>query len=393
MTTPLHKPKPPPTKLFVLTGNGLSIAANPELRLDKLTDEIRRRFEKIDPSHEAPDRVLARLAARGSDTGDPYRDFEAMIGPLDQQKENLSDLAEVAELVGQESKVVRSAIRTVTSFLSSLRRLGAGHACEIIAQRSVATLDRRPAVENFLEKAVFSVEGSVCVGNLNYDSLAMASLLDAAGSQMCDMVRGYGFESFDLLGDGTEIVGSPMRPSVNDFPFDRRIKLVHPHGSLTWLKHPTTGKVYRFDIGDLRDLDFWAAWRDGKTEWEPQVVLTNQSAKSDLVTTQPFKLAYDVLYQHLLTADRWLIAGYSFRDECVNALLAKAWAAREEVPSVLVVTVGEAPTSVDVQDAVGFNPFTDPLPEAWLQICRCGIASAPNCARWHDWAEMSSSAA
>ncbi len=372
-------------QLALLMGNGVSIAANKDLFIPTLTREIRERFENIDPAREAPDRVLARLAARGKETGDPYKDFEAMIGPLDQQGENLRDLKELAELVGQESKAVRNALTTIESFVSGLRRLGVGHALDIIASKSVAHFDQRVIVEDFLAAALGVVDGRITIGNLNYDSLGMAGLINVAGSQMCDMVYGYNPREFDILGNGVEIVGARMRTSVGDFPANRRIRLVHPHGSLTWLRNPETGRVYRFDIGDLRNLDYWAAWRDGKTEWQPQVVLTNQSAKSSVVASQPFSLAYDVLYNRLVTADRWLIAGYSFRDECVNDLLASAWDDREDVPDVMVVTYGDGLTEEDILTGIGFNAFTDPTPDVFLNVCRCGIADAVKCPSWHRW--------
>ena len=316
---------PPNISLAVLLGNGVSIAANNELFIPTLTKEIRERFEKIDPKREAPDRVLARLAERGRQSGDPFKDFEAMIGPLDQQADNLHDLRELAELVGTESKPVRNALTTVETFIESLRRLGAGHALDIIAAKSIASYDRREVVEAFLSATIDSVGGRITIGNLNYDALALASILGPYQQQVCNMAWGYKSQLFDLLGNRINIAGYMLRTSTNDFPFDRRIRLVHPHGSLTWLRDPETGQDWSFSVEDLRMQDFWAAWRDGKTNWEPQVVLTNQSAKSELVKRAPFNLAYDVLYDRLVKAERWLIAGYSFRDECVNALLQRAW--------------------------------------------------------------------
>lgn len=375
--------------LAVLMGNGVSIAANPDLALSVLTEKIRRQFEIIDPKREAPDRVLARLAGRGRDTGDPMTDFEALIGPLDQQTANLGDLLELAELVGEESPAVAKALKTAVTFVHALRRLGAGHAVNIIAEESVATFERRQVVEEFLEAVVGVVPGRITIGNLNYDSLAMASLLNVAGSEMCDMVRGDRKRPLDPIGTDQIIMGAPMRTSANDFPMGRRIRLVHPHGSLTWFRDPSDDTVYRFDLDGLRWIDAWAAWRDGRTEWEPQVVLTNQSAKSDLVTREPFNLSYEALYNGLASADRWLIAGYSFRDECVNDVLKRAWDARSDAPRILVVTHGDSPAEQTVLDAIGHNPFTDPAPSAFLNVCRCGIADAPSCATWQHWAPPS----
>lgn len=364
-------------ELAVLMGNGVSIAANRDLFIPTLTKEIRKRFESADVA-------LARLAKRGNEVDDPNEDFEALLGPLAQQIENLQDLRDVWNLTGKETDDVRKAIITVKDFVTRVQRTGTGHALDIIAGKSIAHFDHRHVVEEFLRAAISVVPGGVTVGNLNYDSLGMAGLINATGShELCDMVWGYRGGDFDLLGTGSTIYGALMRSSKTQFPPRNRIRLVHPHGSLTWLRDPATGLVYRFDLQDLRALDIWAAWRDGRTEWEPQVVLTNQSAKSEVVTREPFNLAYEVLYDRLVSADRWLIAGYSFRDGCVNKVLARAWEARSKAPDVHVVTYGDSLLTEAVLDAVGFNPFVDS--EDFLTVCRCGVADAPRCPTWAGW--------
>jgi hypothetical protein len=371
-------------QMAMLMGNGVSIAANKELFIPRLTKRIRKRFEEIDPKREAPDRVLASLAKRGRDTGDPYADFEAMIGPLDQQSDNLHDLAKLAELVADEVKPVRRALDTISTFVQGLRRLGVGHTLDIIASESKASWGRSDVVDRFMDQALHAVTGPITIGNLNYDSLGMAAMLRSTTSS-CDMARGDQRRKVDLMGDGVLYPGAPLRTSMKDFP-GRRVRLVHPHGSLNWLKDPDTGRVYKFDIGTLRRLDFWAQWRDGVTEWEPQVVLTNQSAKSKMVERPPFDLAYDVLYQRLVKADRWLIAGYSFRDECVNDLLAAAWQEREVAPMVMVITMGDDLDKRDVLNAIGHSKATDPRPRDFLDICRCGIEGSMACSTWLGWA-------
>lgn len=376
--------------LAALVGNGLSIAFNRDLAIPNLTSEISARFKTVDPKREAPDRVLARLAARARETGDPHKDFEALIGPLDQQSENLKDLRDLAELVGRESKPVARAIRTVDDFVKVLQRLGKGDALDIIQEGSYAG-GNEPVhiIENFIRAVTETATGKVAIGNLNYDSLALAGLcrVEPTGG-FCDMAWGYRTHEFDLMRDGFPIIGAELRTDSSTFPHGRRVRLLHLHGSLTWLRKPDTSDVYRFQIDDLRTLDYWGGWRDGKTEWSPEVVLTNQSAKSQVVAKPPFDLAYDVFYESLVTADRWLIAGYSFRDECVNDLLARAWRNRGEyVPEVLVVTYGKELQRDDVLDAIGWNPEsgTDVDNDNWLHICRHGVQDAPACKTWQKW--------
>ncbi|MFG1818296.1 SIR2 family protein [Kribbella sp. NPDC049174] len=379
-------PLSPNDDLAALFGNGLSIAFNHDLAIPALTTEIKRRFKTIDPAREAPDRVLARLATRAHETGDPHQDFEALIGPLDQQSENLTDLRELAEIVGQESRAVANAIRTVGDFVKSLQRQGKGDALDLIQERSYAGgLQPTWIIEDFIRAVTATAAGQVAIGNLNYDSLAMAGLCRTAPTGgFCDMAWGYGPSLFDVVPGTYTISGSALRTDASTFPA-RRTRLLHLHGSLTWLRRPGTNEIYRFGIEDLRTIDYWRAWRDGLTEWAPEVVLTNQSAKSQVVAKHPFLLAYQTFFQSLYKADRWLIAGYSFRDECVNDLLSQAWGYRAaNPPEILVVTHGKQLTMDQVVDAIGCAPGLVPTGRH-LYICRCGIADAPKCARWSSW--------
>lgn len=384
---PQHQPLN--RSVAALLGNGLSIAFNDKLAIPNLTAEIRARFRAAGSAagRAAPDRVLARLAAGVGETGDPNHDFEALIGPFDQHRENLDALRQLVEALGQESPSIRKAWGTVDSAVQRVHRVGVGHALDIIEEHSYAGGLRMRIVENFMAALRESAgPGVLTVGNLSYDSLVMAAMCRLFPRDFCDMARGYQHRRMDL-GDSS-ILGQPLRTDPSDFPWRRRSRLVHLHGSLTWLREPTSGRVFKFGIEPLRDVEYWTRWRDGELDWTPEVVLTNQAAKTRLVEGYPFKLAYDVLYQDLLTADRWLIAGYSFRDECVNDLLAKAWRHRRmRVPQVLVVTLEDSPSRDVITEAIGWDPIRlgDPPLGSWLRICRHGVVDAPACATWQRW--------
>lgn len=398
--------EPPNNKIAALLGNGLSITADSGLAIPSLTAEIADRYNSIARSKTGPvERVLGRLAERGSDTGEPRTDFEAMIGPLDQQRENMGDLEDLAELVGKESPAVRTALRTVSGFVEVLRRHGVGHALEVIADRSVADFERRKPVSRFLDAVVNEAAYSrLTIGNLSYDSLVLASLVENYGHRLCDMADGRPARTkkINLYGEGAVAAQAHrLRETLVDFPGARyNIRLAHLHGSLTWLRDPDTGIVYRFPIeylrGEVTFLDgeaeytdsHWTRWRTKKSEWEPQVVLTNQSAKSKIVKEPPFSLAYDVLFDALVDSDRWVIAGYSFRDEAINDLMAEAWDKRRNVPNVLVVTKGDALREIDILDAVGWNLHTDPHPQDILRVYRDGVESAPASPEWATWANF-----
>lgn len=381
-----------PSSLAVLVGNGLSIAFNPNLTIPRINAEIVDRLDFAGSDGTTQARVMQQVAHNlGQGSGDAYSDFEALLGPFDQQSDSLKMIRQLAELAGPHSLLVGNALTLSAQFIDDLRRYGVGHALDIIAVRSKAEHHLIGKVHEFITSVVTSAGGGrVTFGNLNYDSLVMAALCELYGPALCDMTDGrFATQLHDVVpGLGYPLPGKPLRVA-DDYP-DRMITLLHLHGSLTWLRMPETSGtqgVYRFDLAPLRTADYWNEWREGRTAWSPEVVLTNQTTKSSLVAKYPFSLAYQSFYARLITADRWLIAGYSFRDGCVNDLLARAWNARREVPPVLVVTQGDDLDQDTVLDAIGWDPFNagDPMPSEWLHVHRGGLESAASSSPWRTW--------
>lgn len=183
---------------------------------------------------------------------------------------------------------------------------------------------------------------------------------------------------------GLPLIGAPLRTHAN-FP-DRRLRLLHLHGSLAWLRGPD-GVVYRFDISSLRNRHYWKAWREGRTDWAPEVVLTNQPVKTSLVTQHPFSLAYRTFQRDLLTADKWLIVGYSLGDRCVNEMLTEAFVKRRSIPSVMFVGLGSQPSEDEILSTLGWDALwdSDEPPSEWLYIHREGVRTAAASSGWNQW--------
>lgn len=141
---------------------------------------------------------------------------------------------------------------------------------------------------------------------------------------------------------------------------------------------------------DVRQPSYWQSWRNGETEWEPVVILTNQDRKGSAVTDHPFQVAYSAFEKRLMEADRWIIAGYSFGDECVNEMLASAFHRRSDaVPPILVATKGEWPSRTRVLEALEHeeDPEYGPQSSDFLYECRDGIEQAPGSDSWIHWLE------
>jgi hypothetical protein len=372
-------------RIAALVGNGLSIAFNKDLMLSSINKEILNRLNTATGSAVNPVAYIQEAAAHLG-TGDPTSDFEAICGPLEQLCVALGVLQKYVDCDPDRLKKVAFGI--TAKEIDRLHRQGVGHVLEVIAERSVASFDAGDEVIDFLGALADAADGwKLTIGNLNYDSLALAAIARNWSSVSCDMTKGYAQPEDIEVVPGHILQGRPLRTSP-DFPMSRWIRLIHLHGSLAWLREPGTGRVMRFDMDDLRNCGYWEAWRDGRTQWRPEVVLTNQRAKSAAVRRAPFSLAYQSFYEELVRADRWVIAGYSFRDECLNNVLAKAWADRRgNPPQVLMVTKGADPSLMTVLDALGYDRSAgDPRPLTWLHIHRDGIASAPASVAWSNWA-------
>jgi hypothetical protein len=371
--------------IAALVGNGLSIAFNPELSIPRVNDAIVARINAESPDGTVPAAIMQRAAAN-IESGDPRTNFEALFGPLDQYRDGLRMFSELSNLAGDDNLLIKNALTVSKDFVESLRRFGVSHALEVIASRSTARDELVGKVHDFINSVVSgSGTGRVTFGNLNYDSLVMASLVRLFQPKFCDMTDGRTGKRFEVVRGAPSVGAHPLR-TEQDFPH-RAITLLHLHGSLGWLREPgPTGGVYRFNMEDLRALGYWKAWRDGRSAWTPEVVLTNQATKNSVVQNYPFSLAYEAFYERLVRADRWLIAGYSFGDGCVNDLLARAWMQRTRVPSVAVIARSAAPTDDVILESIGWDAsFGDPHPATWLYAYRGGIESAPTSPMWSRW--------
>ena len=382
----------PRRPVAALIGNGLSIAYDPALRLDAINRQIMKRISAdIGTSDSMASKALMEVA-RGIHSGDPETDFEALIGALEQYAVSLRTLEPLAGIAGPHDAAVATALRTSSEFVDVLRNAGLSHVLEVIATASRADHAALVGVQGFIDSIIAAAGGArVTIGNLNYDALAMAALATAHREDFCDMSDPRKAAHFQLWPSGPSLLGHPLRERA-DFPM-RQTRLLHLHGSLTWLRNRSTGLVARFPIGDLRDYRYWHHLRAGVTDWHPEVVLTNQSFKSNAVLRAPYALAYETLGGALTASDHWLIAGYSFRDACVNDMLRVRFEARVQAgipPSVLVVTHGATPTEFEVMNAVGHMPW-DPAP--WLSIYRGGGETAGGSPEWNAWTTSAGQAA
>lgn len=374
----------PAQRVAALVGNGLSIAYNSKLAMPALTDRILERLAAELGGDDAGQALLT--LAR---TPDATTNFEALLGPLDDIGDLLRRFSRIASIVPDGTEASEH-LDGAAAFFRAVRRLGISHTLEVIDELAVARHEEMGSVDAFLNALVEL--GQLTIANLNYDSLVLASLLNNHKDEVCDMKCGYDPQAQSIGGVGhPPKTGWGMRSAAELLPGGWSdglpIRLLHLHGSLSWLRSPGR-KTFGFTMDDVRQPSYWQSWRNGDTAWEPVVILTNQDRKGSAVTDHPFNLAYSAFERHLAEADRWIIAGYSFGDECVNEMLASAFHRHSEAaPAILVATKGECPTRAQILEALQHEEVPEYGPPAsdFLYECRDGIEEAPGSEAWVKW--------
>ncbi|MCK6210832.1 SIR2 family protein [Georgenia sp. EYE_87] len=377
----------------VLVGNGLSIAFNPALSLREITQEVLDRFEDEDENGSDVVVAMQEIAERalpGGATAD--HDFEVLVGAFGAERTTLSHLERLATLVKPTDQDLLEAIGVVAEFAEAIRDRGLSHVLEVIFERSQAERHRSRNLIAFTQSLTQDFTGRVTIGNLNYDTLLLSALLDVCQRELADLGHGYRTVKVTSSEDDETTDVPALRESANDFPSNRRVRLLHLHGSLTYWANRSTKVYAKLSTEFLREHDQWVAVRENRTNVRPVVVLANQRDKSEHVSEFPFSVAYEMFAEGLHNSNNWLIVGYSFRDVCVNDMLRLEFSERtaNDKPDVLVVTFGDQPTRKEIERALGWG-VEDGSSAHWLAINREGANGIQATEDWRNFVTNSTS--
>ncbi|QWL30774.1 hypothetical protein E2R40_08600 [Rathayibacter toxicus] len=312
-------------------------------------------------------------------------DFEVLVGAFGAESRNLEMLHRFAALRDSLDENIQKSLSDSAAYLQRVCDNGISHVLEVIAERSHAS--RGPAADNLqelLNAIITAFSGRVTFGNLNYDTLLLAALIRVCQQDLADMgnpgqrlvVPGKNGENHEALG---------LRRNASEFPADRRVTLLHLHGSHTYWATRDNKIHMKLPREMLKSGYHWKAIREHTTDVHPVVVLANQRDKCEKIGEFPFSLAYEMVSNELTQADHWLIIGYSFRDIPVNRMLRHAFSQKTQKPTVLVVTYGEKPTRHRVKKALGWRSHEDGSSHDWLTIDRCGANGVQKTAHWEEF--------
>lgn len=346
----------------ILVGNGLSISYNPNLAMSPLTDAVLDAFDKGAGADAQTLREFARRAGAHQDM------LEAVLGSLDQMSAALPTLRRLS-VSGAVGRGARS-LKRASDVLAGLYRVGLGHSLEVIDNLAHGVPDAMRPIDAFI--GALPDPADVTIATLNYDGILPSRLLEHGG-QYGDLAAGYHPGNHTVVPNHSAIGGFGLRDEDN-IP---RPPLINLHGSIGWLTHPDHG-WWRFRVQDLRDRGYWRALREGRTEWTPVVVLTNQDRKSEVVRRYPFDLAYRAFRYRLRDASRLAIIGYGFGDDYLNQVLADELSGRNALP-LLVITSGDNPTAACVRTALNLRSRRP------LRIIRTGAEGGVTSSAWRKW--------
>ena len=361
----------------------MSTAYNPELSVPAISAELFRRLtngSQVDDS--AADYLQSAVEFLTGETVSK-QSFEKLLGPLNRIPDVLEALAGFSQLDTLTSLpiAINTALKDACDFIRAVHRLGVGHALQIVDERARDVPNQHQHIGIKLVKDLIAKTGNsyACLtfGTLNYDNLLIGAVLEVAGTNnVADFASGYNESPPIKLVNGMQsVIGRPLR-EFNDLPFGR-IAVYQLHGSATWWRRDEGGPIFKFEVADLRDLKVFDVWRNGSLRWSPVVVMTD--LKTQVVGRYPFGLSYAGFEERLKDADAWVIVGYGFEDEPVNAMLKRVGS-----KSKCIFVIDYKPK---VQDADAFKKLAcDVLSSGVISWTFEGIPAVFNQPEWNNFA-------
>src|SRR6202521_3721861 len=262
------------TDLVVLIGNGLSIAVNPDLRLDVLT---RKFLERHSADREDLDRLLAEFRLGGFD---PETNFEAVVAGLEYAEEVVAAFLDLAARSDHPDLRDAADLLVQRGVPGLVRRLYYACCAEILASIGEGARVSLPAdVQHFSEwlRDLYRAHQRMGVFTLNYDLLLERMFVSDDILRLSPAMTDF-FSGLDprteqvVLVEGTDpVLGRLFYP---ENPPSRPIQLHHLHGCLTHFKRESDGVVMKFNAGDIREGGIYErlAVAEG-SDFRPSVIL------------------------------------------------------------------------------------------------------------------------
>jgi len=310
--------------VVVVVGNGLSIAANPELALERLTSQF---LERHGSDRADLDRLLSEVNLHNVDPG---ADFEGIVAGLESAEEVISAFMALASRSDHPHLQAAAELLRREGVPGLVRRLYFAYCAEILQAIDEGTrIQPTDPVLQFgqLIRTLYLDHHEMAIFTLNYDLLLERLLIS---EDLLDL-RNSLTDLFSGLPERSEVVelapGAAAILARTFYPEDpapgRPIHLHHLHGCLTHFKRESDGTVVKVDATSLRASDVYGMLASTESsDYSPSVILGSKKVSKS--RDWPFSFAFLELERRALEARTIVVAGYSFRDEAVNTRLQAA---------------------------------------------------------------------
>jgi hypothetical protein len=348
------------------------------MSIPNLTAALRNEFEQLG-GDEASEALSSFAEALG---GDDISDFGLLLSPLEAVGAALPHLRALAGIADKFKDRPQQILSEASELLLAMHRVGLATTLQLISERAKGQgEDVFDSVIVETCKAIVELNSAdtITVGTPNYDGLLHAGFLSIDGLRFSDLAAGYSRTTASP--DGVNSLSGLALRHWDDLR-GNEIDLLNVHGSLAWLADLNTSSAIKFELDELRAIDYWHSLGSGTAVLLPQVVLTDQ--KQGIVREWPFSLAYQVLERRLTLANRWLIAGYAFRDRPLNDVMRRAVEARAawdwQPPTILVVDKGR-----QLEDCIADMISATGVPSNRVNVDLAGFPDAIGGDPWNVW--------
>lgn len=298
-----------------LVGNGLSVAVRPEFALPALREAF---------LAQLPDADRAFLEQLGAN---PAEDLEEILANVEVLRDSLHAVRSLSlALASPDLQQIAHAV-TDTHLDECLDRLYYTY-CSVVLERLGETWNPeevRHRLGNWLDyvEAWLDEADLAHFFTLNFDLLLEHCLLN---EDMLDLR--YDMTDFFQPHEGAPDAWWP--PGVPAYEFmpglatDAAVCLYHLHGSLAYLLRRSTSQILKMRAEDVRSTNVYDRLRVQAlpANWTPAVILGGRKERK--AATPPFSFAFDQLRRCVTDpkVEVAIVAGYSFNDPHVNAILA-----------------------------------------------------------------------
>jgi hypothetical protein len=308
-------------KVAVLTGNGLSIALNPEFSIPRITEKF---FIRLNPEHRAFIEHHISANTNKSNFEECIASIETLYDALHTQLDFFNNEMYGSRFVESHGLDLAAIQKHEKSIRASIE-LYMALILEIV-DRNVQMQRIRANIPNFVKwlNSVIKADNDVDLFTLNYDLLLETIMLSFRGVNYMNFFYPTG-AWFGINEDRSISMHVHRHYFDPDKALKKRkdhmVRVYHLHGSLASFKDMKNKRIFTVKTDVIREHSIYK--RIAELNIVPSIITGGR--KSLKIQEEPFRFYYKELMEMMSNEDRLCdelyIVGYSFSDEHINHAL------------------------------------------------------------------------